>query len=128
MKLFICPKCEQMVDLMSWKKYRKGKYKNKGIVTRCYCGKSAGKYLSDNCTAVFTKDCPIVGIDNNTFMTAVARYFEGKILYDSRVDFFFTGWIPTIPGEVIFVDTVQDVIDYPFKVEVPVTSTMPVSV
>jgi hypothetical protein len=74
----------------------------------------------------FTKDSIIVGIDNNTWNDVRKRYNQFRN-YPSRLDFFFTGWIPTIPGEVIRVDTVQDVRKYPFKVLVEAQSTMPVS-
>jgi hypothetical protein len=119
MKLFICQHCENFMCL---------KRADEFAVTFCECGKSAGKYLSDKNTAVFSKDCIIVGIDNNSFNNAVDSYVKYHKKFANRVDFFFTGWIPTKPGEVIIVNDVYDVCDYPYIVEVPnVVSTMPVS-
>lgn len=111
MKLFYCPECRQLVDIMS----------PKHGVHKCYCGKHFGKYLDDRITAVFTKGAIIVGIDNNTWLPAVQRYKQhepnGEQPYPVRIDFFFTGWIPTIPGEVIWVDTEQEVHDFPMNYE-----------
>jgi hypothetical protein len=69
-------------------------------------------------------------VDNNGWNDARSRYnscVRNPIKYPTRIDFFFTGWLPTKPGEIIRVETVQDVRKYPFKVLVEVQSTMPVS-
>lgn len=117
MKLFYCPECYNLIQI-----------KKKHIFT-CICKKHCGKYLNDCNTAVFTKGSIIVGIDNNTWNVAVDRYLKhypgGKQPYPVRIDFFFTGWIPTMPGEVIFVDTEKEVLDYPMDAEVNEYSTMP---
>jgi hypothetical protein len=85
-------------------------------VVYCPCEKCVGKYLNDNLTAVVTKDCIVVGIDNNSFRDSVSRYLkhnpEGDEPYDKRLDFFFVGWIPTIPGEVIVVGTEKEVKEF----------------
>ncbi len=125
MKLFYCPECRQLVDIIG---------RGTGVHT-CYCGKHAGKYLDDSLTGVFTHGAIIVGIDNNTWLPAVERYkahnpdgekpwiIDGKFV---RIDFFFTGWIPTVPGEVITVDTVKEVKKFPVDRVMPwKTSTMP---
>jgi hypothetical protein len=100
-KLVFCAQCYTLVEL-------KSKY-----VAFCPCESAAGKYLNDNLTAVVTKDSIVVGIDNNTFRPAVERYLkyypEGDEPQNKRIDFFFVGWIPTIPGEVIVVETAEEV-------------------
>lgn len=80
----------------------------------CECGKHAAKYLSDNITAVVTKYAIVFGIDNVGFNDAETRAIVYKKV-DYRRDFFFTGWIPNHPGEVIWVDTVEDVNEYPYE-------------
>ena len=35
----------------------------------------------------------------------------------NRVDFFFTGWIPNHPGEVVVVDSVEDVLAYEYEMK-----------
>lgn len=82
----------------------------------CYCGKSAGKYLNDNITAVVNKNAVVVGIDNNGFNIARQMAMHNRE-FPRRIDYFFTGWIPTKPGEVIVVDKVKDVLSYDNKVK-----------
>ena len=119
MKLFYCPECRQLVDIM----------RADGEVRYCYCGSHCGKYLADNNTAVFTYGAIIVGIDNNTWLPAVQRYKkhnpDGEEAFPMRIDFFFTGWIPTIPGEVVIVDYPDEVHEYPMDGVVNKHSTMP---
>lgn len=107
MKLFYCPECRQLVDIM----------RADGEVRYCYCESHCGKYLSDNMTAVFTEGAIIVGIDNGTWIPAVEKFKRfnpnGESPYPVRIDFFFCGWIPTIPGEVIFVDFPNEVHEFP---------------
>jgi len=104
MKLIACPKCNDTMQLVQ------------GYVRTCWCGDCGGKYLSDRITAVVNKDAIIFGIDNNGFGVA-------KQLYDMhqetphRVDFFFTGWIPNHPGEVVVVDSVEDVLAYEYEMK-----------
>ncbi len=120
MKLIHCPKCGDFFALPT----KLGKTKT------CRCRGAAGKYLSDGMVAVITENCIVAGIDNNTFSTSVYRYNQTNKDHPDwpRLDFFFTGWIPTKPGEVIRVNTVKEVKEYPFEVEVKtVFSTMPVS-
>ena len=119
MKLIYCPRCNHLTALSDKLKQ----------TTTCKCKRSAGKYLSDRCTAVFTKDTLIVGIDNTTFRDAINRYNWVKKERPEwgRVDFFFTGWIPTIPGEVVRVDSVKEVKEYPYEIKTKAISTMPVS-
>ncbi len=101
MKLIYCIECLTLIEM-------KSKY-----VVYCPCEKCVGKYLNDNLTAVVTKNCVVVGIDNNSFRDAVLRYRkhypEGDEPYNKRLDFFFVGWIPTIPGEVIVVECEESV-------------------
>ena len=120
MKLILCKKCHDFFSLSN--KLGKTKY--------CRCRKSAGKYLSDGVVAVVTDNCVIAGIDNNTFQSAVWRQKETLENHSEwpRVDYFFTGWIPTKPGEVVKVMTVKEVKEYPFEVEKKtIYSTMPTS-
>ena len=112
MKLICCKKCNDVVNLLH-------------TTRTCYCGNSAGKYLDDNITAVVNKDSVVVGIDNNGFMMA-KQLAVGNKDCESRLDFFFTGWIPTKPGEVIVVDSIDDVLKYDNHIEdVNYTSTSP---
>lgn len=119
MKLFYCPSCRQLVDIM----------RADGEVRFCYCGTHCGKYLSDNMTAVVTYGAIVVGIDNNTWLPAVERYKrhnpDGDDPYPVRIDFFFTGWIPTQPGEVVVVDYPDEVHDFPMDGVKNEHSTMP---
>lgn len=114
MKLMWCGKCGTLTSLVS------------KHVRYCKCKKCAGKYLKDNMTSVVNKNVVLVGIDNNTFNIAWA-YQQKHLNYPSRLDFFFTGWIPTKPGESITVETTKDVKDYPFEEFHNTESTMPVS-
>ena len=116
MKLVWCDECKFLFSL-----------KNYSVIW-CTCKTHAGKYLSDNITAVVTKGCKVIGIDNNTFNGAVAGVdYLLKEGQESRIDLFFTGWIPTHPGEVIYVETIDDVVDYRYESDKNVESTMPVS-
>ena len=101
MKLINCPKCNDVVNLMV------------GTTRVCDCGNVGGKYLDDHITAVVNKDALVVGIDNNGFNIARHLAIENKD-FPRRIDYFFTGWIPTKPGEVIVVDTVENVLRYNF--------------
>lgn len=124
MKLIYCNECIQIISL-AVERNQNGSIKE--IVTYCRCEKCAGKWLSNGVHAVFTKNCIMVGIDNNTWDTAIRRYDHYKNLYKTRCDFFFTGWIPTIPSEIFVVDTIKEVKEYPFICEQEKISTMPVS-
>jgi len=117
MKLLFCVDCGDVVRII-----------NKWPLS-CLCDKHRGKYLSDNITAVVTKGCMIVGIDNNSFMNA-AIGIQNLLNrgHKTRFDLYFTGWIPTHPGEVIYVKTVEDVTEFPYECDMPVyTSTLPTS-
>ena len=100
MKLLFCEECRDTVSMT-----------HDNITRTCKCGKTAGKYLKDKLTAVVTEHAVVFGIDNNSFANALATV--RKVLFEDvqgfdmnkRYDFFFTGWIPTIPGEVIIVPT-----------------------
>ena len=117
MKAIWCDDCRDLVVL------------RKGLIRECSCGAHAGTYLSDNITAVISKEAFVVGLDNNSFLNAVASCNWARENVEHRVDYFFCGWIPNIPGEVIYVDTVEDV--HNFKedenTELTTTSTMPTS-
>ena len=82
-----------------------------GMTRTCYCGHVGGKYLDDNITAVVNEDALVVGIDNNGFSFA-KQLAERATPLAHRVDYFFTGWIPNHPGEVIVVETVEHVLEY----------------
>jgi len=102
MKLLRCPKCNDSIVI------------GVGNVTRiCACGETAGKYLKDNITAVVSKGSIVYGIDNNSLNNAIHNYTAFPEKYpkykEERFDFFFVGWVPTIPGEVIWVDSVHKV-------------------
>jgi hypothetical protein len=118
MKLIYCEKCGDLVLL------------RKKFIKLCCCEEVAGKYLNDNLTAVVTKNSIVVGIDNNSFGDSIHRYNiyhpEGTEPHDKRIDFFFAGWIPTIPGEVIKVDSEEEVGLFPSDYETDNEySTMP---
>ena len=124
MKLLYCTECGDVVSMTS------------GNITRsCKCGKVAGKYLKDHITAVVTKDSIVFGIDNGSFLNALRTtrnilaaepdqlpkwMEEGK-----RYDFFFTGWIPTKPGEVLFVKSKAHVLATDYYQEKSWTSENP---
>jgi hypothetical protein len=95
------------------------------ITRHCLCGKCAGKYLKDNVTAVVNKGSSVFGIDNNSFNHAVQLSEHFKKEVDFRLDSFFTGWFPNFPGEIIWVDDIQDVIDYDYETEITTISTNP---
>jgi hypothetical protein len=101
MKFVYCTKCNDIFVAI-----------NK-IARTCLCGKHSAKYLNDNITAVATKGCVIFGLDNVTLKDAVIRADAHK-QHDYRRDFFFTGWVPNHAGEVVFVDSVSDVKEYPY--------------
>ncbi len=115
MKLICCPKCHDLINLLA-SKHR-----------TCDCGNICGKYLDDFITAVVSKNAIVVGIDNNGFKIS-KDFYNLHQNWKDRIDIFFTGWIPNHPGEVIVVDTVDDVIEYPFEMEEEdqqTTSTLP---
>lgn len=117
MKLLTCKKCLDI--FLIWGKH-----------TRiCVCGNVAGKYLDDGITAVINKDAVVFGIDSNGFNLALHLQEHDKMKFpNDRIDRFFTGWIPNHPGEVIIVDTIQDVVDYPYEMKEEdkvYTSTLP---
>jgi hypothetical protein len=114
MKLIFCPECYDLVLLKSGKR------------RKCGCKACSGKYLDDNLTAVVNKKAVVVGIDNNSFRNAVDTQESIRDEHDERYDFFFCGWIPTKPGEVVVVKKNKDVKNYN-KSGTSVTSTMPVS-
>lgn len=115
MKLVACTECHDIMNL------------NHAHVRTCYCGAVAGRYLDDYITAVVNKDAIVVGIDNNGFNIA-KNYYEAHQELEHRIDIFFTGWIPNHPGEVVVVDSVEDVLAYPFEMDEDdkvTTSTLP---
>lgn len=121
MKLLRCDKCKDVFLIPHINQGKPG-------WRMCICGAQAGKYLSDGITAVVTKDSILIGIDNNTFgfsMRAMEYWKNEEDYKDKRLDFFFVGWIPTLPGEVIFVDSVEEVINYNFEEKYTHTSTNP---
>jgi hypothetical protein len=96
-------------------------------VRTCWCGHVGGKYLNDQITAVVDKNAIVFGIDNNGFGIAKQLALKNKEL-SYRHDYFFSGWIPTKPGEIIVVETVEDVLEYPFELKEEdrqYTSTLP---
>jgi hypothetical protein len=105
MKLVACNKCNDIMMLVGG-----------GMVRTCYCGAVGGKYLDDNITAVVNLDALVVGIDNNGFNLA-KRMIELNKDIPYRVDYFFTGWIPTKPGEVIVVEDVESILEYDYHIE-----------
>lgn len=117
MKLLTCRKCHDI--FLIWGKYTRN----------CICGTVAGKYLNDRVTAVINKDAVVFGIDINGFNLALHCQERDKVDFpNDRIDRFFTGWIPNHPGEVIIVNTVQDVVDYPYEMDEEdkvYTSTLP---
>lgn len=118
MKLLYCSTCGDMIVL----NYQ---------IKLCNCGASAGIYL-DKIGAAVTSTGIVVGIDNNSFFNAVKTYTYAKENYPDkgRMDFFFCGWIPTLPGEVVVVETIQDIkslLESKLKTEYT-TSSVPVSV
>jgi hypothetical protein len=119
MKLLFCEDCRDAVSMT-----------HDNITRSCKCGKVAGKYLKDKLTAVVTEHAVVFGIDNNSFSNAVAtvdKVLNGVEGFDAdkRYDFFFTGWIPTIPGEVIIVPTKAHVMATDYYQEKSWTSENP---
>lgn len=114
MKLLYCENCHDLVRLFPAK------------TKKCDCGQVAGKYLKDDLTAVVTANAVVCGIDNNSLQIARIYYNHNKNRVPSRVDYYFVGWIPTHPGEVVIVDTVEEVDDFPYETEINETSTIPV--
>ncbi len=99
MKLIACEECNDLVMLVN------------EHTRKCFCGEIAGKYLDDDITAVVSSNAIIVGIDNFGFKLA-KELSVADMKYSNRVDRFFTGWIPNHPGEVIEVETIDEVIEY----------------
>ena len=105
MKLISCQECKDMVVL------------RRKEIRSCHCGNVAGKYLDDGITAVVNNEAIVVGIDNNGFNIAERNATSDAAQKCShRVDYFFTGWIPNFPGEVIRVETVDDVLKYDYHI------------
>lgn len=104
MKLLFCVHCRDTVCMTTENETRS-----------CKCKKTGGKYLKDRITAVITEDSVVFGIDNNSFINALAtieKIWSGEYSQfkeGQRYDFFFTGWIPTVPGEVIRVKSLAHV-------------------
>jgi hypothetical protein len=101
MKLIACQKCKDLISLVN------------EHTRQCFCGEIAGKYLDDNITAVVSSNAIVVGIDNYGFNLAKELSIKGRSSAN-RIDYFFTGWIPNHPGEVIEVETVDEVIEYDY--------------
>ncbi len=98
MKAIYCTECDELYSLQ-YKRFR-----------RCKCGETAGKYMDDLRTAVVTKGAIIVGIDNFSFYNALKDvYHITKEKGEDARTRFFNGWIPSHPGQCIFVDTPQQV-------------------
>ena len=117
MKLIYCKKCGTLTSLVVKK------------VRYCKCKKCCGKYLADTITSVINKDSVLVGIDNFSFGISVRRYDDLIEKHpDTRIDSFFTGWIPNLPGESITVETKKEVNEYPFEEYHNTGSTMPNSI
>lgn len=118
MKLIACSKCNDLMVLVN------------DYTRTCFCGAVGGKYLDDNITAVVNKDALVMGIDNNG-LTLAKRMANHHKEVEFRIDFFFTGWIPNHPGEVIVVETVEDVLAYDYHLpeeEREYTSTLPTEI
>jgi hypothetical protein len=116
MKLIYCPDCHDMFVAITEK------------TRMCACRTHAAKYLKDRITTVVTDGAVVVGIDNVSFSNALHRTyaFQGSEKWKgTRIDSFFNGWIPTEPGEVIFVKKPNHVIRYKFDCEYNHTSTNP---
>ena len=101
MKFIFCDECKDIVHM-----YPKE-------IKECVCGKYCGKYLDDFITIVVNGKPLIVGIDNNSFKTAIDRAEYTRCNYENYVVYYFTGWVPSKPGEIIFVDNKEDVINFP---------------
>lgn len=116
MKLLWCPDCHDTITIGV-----------NNIVRKCMCGRTAAKYLEDNITAIVTEGSIVFGIDNTSLTNAIknAKYWMPNKFDRKRLDFFFTGWVPTKPGEVVFVDTVEDVIAYNYHEKLSFTSENP---
>ena len=106
MKLIKCEECKDLVMLITH------------TTRHCLCHNVAGKYLDDNITAVVNEEAIVVGIDNNGFNIATLYAMsEGAQDCKGRIDYFFTGWIPNHPGEIIIVNSVKEVEDYDFHMK-----------
>lgn len=102
MKLLRCSKCNDSIVIGVL-----------NVTRKCACGETAGKYLKDNVTAVVSKGSIVYGIDNNSLTNAIHNFTAFPKKYPryakERFDFFFVGWVPTVPGEIIWVDSVHEV-------------------
>lgn len=99
MKLIACQKCSDLVMLVN------------EHTRKCFCGEVAGKYLDDDITAVVNSEALVVGIDNYGFRLAKILAIKAYNHLE-RIDHFFTGWVPNHPGEVIVVETIDEVTEY----------------
>ena len=74
-----------------------------------------------------SKYCLIFGIDNGSFASAVRNYITEITNFDDgeRRDWFFTGWVCTHPGEVVLVDTIEELYELDESKIVHATSTPP---
>jgi len=115
MKGFICDYCGDHV-IVSNKKFPK----------MCCCKRYLAKYLADGITLAINGHPIIFGIDNNSFAVAERNCLYSKD-WKERVDFFFTGWIPNKPGEILFLKTKRQVMRISDNYTVNKTSTMPKS-
>jgi len=116
MKGFICDVCGDHV-IISSRKFPK----------MCSCKKYLAKYLADGITLAINGHPVIFGIDNNTFAVAERNYLHTRDWKD-RVDFFFTGWIPNKPGEILFVKSKRQVMRIRDDYEINHISSMPRSI
>ena len=107
MKLLYCPECRDSITLTGG-----------NIVRECRCGHIAGKYLKDNVTAVVAEGAIVYGVDNNGLANAIHNYHEFPKKFPryatERFDFFFSGWVPTVPGEIIRVKSAVAVRAYDY--------------
>lgn len=135
MKLIYCEECNQAFGLInnvvckcSCGKYA-GKYLNDGVTTIINKVDGANVIQKEKERTVLQKilrkkkeyetiagdirfTLPIIfGIDNNTFKEAMGKFIANQ-KFDIRVDAYFTGWIPNYPGEIIFVDSIEEVENY----------------
>ncbi len=103
MKLIRCKECHDI--------YVPDEFKMK----KCRCKKSAAKYLDDNLTTISTSNTYVFGIDNQSFGNAdvQVKHWCKEHPDTQRRDFYFVGWFPSKPDEVIWVDTIKEVKNFP---------------
>jgi len=79
LKLVLCSKCQDI-------------FKLERETRKCKCGRCYGKYEEDGLHAIVSKDCICIGIDNNSIVEGLRKYYSKK---DENLGPEITTWIFT---------------------------------